>query len=292
MSLYHSDHFTRKGKGGPGTPSEPLSLHDYPPAQIERDIQQGRRLLLADLQETDDPRVPYEPTISAIRAKTNGYATRYRCITTGQVMHLLSRGEMRVAHLLDHSGRYKNIRAGFPLPVLLTFAVAAKNGLRHHYDHVRRQPAMATVDFICTDHAGAWSAIDYKPAAKLTNKRVQVKFDIVRRTLAEVGIRHVVMTELDLPEQLIRNLEFLHQFAAPVDRPPLPPSLRTAAAPLMRTELKAGRTVYQAAQAVALTVGCPAPTLVRLIFWFIGRRHWHVDLTLPVHPESPLALLD
>lgn len=292
MNCYHSDHCSRKGKGGPETPSEPLRLLDYPPAQIERDIAKGRRLLLAALRGTDDPRAPYEPTLSAIRARTGGYATRYRCITTGQVMHLLSRGEMRVAHLLDHSGRYKNIRAGFPLPVLLTFAVAAKNGLRHHYDHIRRQPAMATVDFMCTDHAGAWSAIDYKPAAKLTNKRVQVKFEIVRRALAEVGIRHVVMTELDLPEQLIRNLEFLHQFAAPVDRPPLPLPLRTAAAPLLRAELKAGHTVYQAAQAVAPAVGCSVPALVRLVFWFIGRRHWHVDLNSPVHPESTLNLLD
>lgn len=85
-------HSSRKGKPGP---FPGVFQPDYTPAQIERGIARGRRLLLDALKQTDDPRVPYEPTLSAIRARTSGYATRYRSITTSQVMHLLSRGEIR-----------------------------------------------------------------------------------------------------------------------------------------------------------------------------------------------------
>jgi hypothetical protein len=245
--------------------------------------------LLTSLRETDDPKVPYVPFLTAIRSKSHGYVHRVLGLVTGRMHHLQSRGEYWLLLLLDMAGTYKNLREGFPLPLSLTEPIAESKGIKHPFNRFARENAIMSVDFIATGLDGIWTGIDYKPSAELERKRVKEKLHLTRLALAEVGVEHVVITERDLPPQLIDNLRFLHTFASPIDPPPLPHEILEQAGAAMRAALFDGRfSVYEAAVQFRQNFNCSPAQLVRTAFWLIAHRHWHIDLHHPVHPEKPL----
>lgn len=241
------------------------------------------------LRATDSTRVPYMPIVRAVRSKSHGYVYRVLSLTSGRMLHLQSRGEFHLAHPLDMGRYYTNLREGFGVPKQLTEEIAEAEGIRHPFNRFARENAMMSADFVGSKPGGGWLAIDYKPSQLAIRKRVKDKFKIIRMAFAEVGVEHVVITELDLSPVLIGNLQLLYTFASPIDPQPLPSSMLERVGPRMKIELIDGRsTIYEAAVRCESEFGCATGRLVRASLWLIARRHWHVDLTQKVHPDFPL----
>jgi hypothetical protein len=245
--------------------------------------------LLASLEKTDNPTVPYETFLPAVRSKSHGYVHRVLGLVTSRMHHLQSTGEYWLLLLFDMAGSYKNLREGFPLPRSLTEPIAESKGIKHPFNRFARENATMSVDSITTGLDGAWTGIDYKPSRDLERNRVKEKLYLTRLALAEVGVEHVVMTEKDLPPQLVDNLRFLHTFASPIDPPPFPTAMLEQAGAAMHAALTDGRlSVYEAAVEVRQRFNCTPAQLVRTAFWLIAHRHWHIDLHQPAHPDKPL----
>jgi len=258
--------------------------------QYTERIATGAAELLASLRETDDPQVPYETHLPAVRSKSHGYVHRMLGNSTGRMHHLQSRGEYHTLLVVDLSGNYRNVREGFALPLSITEPIAEMKGIKHPYNRFASENAIMSVDFMLTGNDGNWTGIDYKPSEDLKRKRVREKLTLAALALAEVGVKHVITTDKDLPKQLVDNLRFLHSFASPIDPPPLPSQLIEHASALMRSALIDGKlSVYDAAVRHHQELGCTAAQLVRAAFWLVAHSHWHIDLHQHVHPEKPLT---
>jgi hypothetical protein len=258
---------------------------DFLQAKFHRGVLQLRELLTVSA----DPRTPYMPVVRAVRSRSHGYVFRVFGVTTRRMMHLQSTGEYRLFLVIDQSGKYQNIREGFGVPLDLTEAIAEMQGIKHPFDRFAKKNAMMSCDFVCDRQNGLCEAIDYKPSDLAARKRVREKFKIMEMAFAEVGICHVVKTELDVNRVIAGNVDLLYPFATAIDAPPLSNYHIMAAGERLKTFLHDGSlSLYEAAVCVEPEFNCGTGRLVRTALWMIARHHWSVDLSRAVHPDLPL----
>lgn len=244
-----------------------------------------------EIARGDNPDAPYQPYITAVHARSRGYAYRTPGIITGRNHHNLSRGEEGVLQLVDGDpSEYANIREQFPIPVPLTWLICKKREWPHPY--YKEKPAVLTLDFLVTLRRGGWAGIDYKKKKDLDNKHTKRKLDIVAEALRLAGASHKIMTEEDLPRVKLRNLRFLHQLALPFDPPPLSDLELELVEDRLRAALRDGRAlIFDAAQRISAPTGIPAARLCRGAMWCIACRRWNVDLNRPIGPDHPVTFL-
>ncbi len=244
-----------------------------------------------EIAEGDNPDAPYEPYITAVHARSRGYAYRTPGVITGRNHHNLSRGEEGVLQLLDgDQSECANIREQFAVPVRLTWLICKKRAWPHPYN--KNKPAVLTLDFLVTLRRGGWAGIDFKKKKDLDNKDTKRKLDIVAEALRLAGATHEIMTEDDLPRVKLRNLRFLHQLALPYDPPPLSGLELELVEDRLRSALRDGRTlIFDAAQRISAPTGIPAARLSRGAMWCIACHRWNVDLNRPIGPDHPVTFL-
>ena len=66
-----------------------------------------------------------------------GFVYRVLSLTSGRMIHLQSRGEYHLFHLLDLFGfvrELRNVREGFGVPLSLTEAIAEELGIKHPFN--------------------------------------------------------------------------------------------------------------------------------------------------------------
>lgn len=179
----------------------------------------GKESLRQFLKNYENPSTPYRTPLPAVRSRSHGIVHRVRGVTTGRIHHLQSRFEYWVLLVLDMCGRFKNILEGFPLPILLTQAIADEKIFTHPRDWRRRQDVTMTVDFLALDLQERWLAFDFKQAKELKKGSVRKKLEITTTALGSVDIQHHVVTEHDLPAVPLKNFRLLHRFAGPFGGP-------------------------------------------------------------------------
>jgi hypothetical protein len=244
-----------------------------------------------EIARGDDPEAPYQPFITAVHARSRGYAYRTPGVITGRNHHNLSRGEEGVLQLLDSDpSKYANIREQFPVPVSLTWLICKKRNWPHPYH--KDKPAVLTVDFLVTLRRGGWVGIDFKKKKDLDDNLTKRKLAIMAEALRLAGATHKIMTDEDLPRVKLRNLRFLHQFALPFDPPPLSDLELDLAEDRLNAALRDGRTlIFDAAQRISAPTGIPAARLSRGAMWCIACHRWAVDLNRPIGPDHPVTFL-
>ena len=254
------------------------------------DLQRGVEQLLASLEATDDPDSRYVPALRAIRSFSRGYAQRVPDELTHRVIDLLSRHEFH-AYLLYSWDRatYSNIREQFPLPLDLTRAIAAREGIRHPWNRDVKCDAVMTTDFVLSRRSGGWLAVDVKEKEAIARKRTAQKLQIARAAFAEVGVEHVTITEADLPQEKIRNLRILRGLRRDGERAPVDPELAASTEGALRQLLAAGKlTIEDAASVVSQKNGVRVASICRFCLWLIANRTWQVDLGYPLGPDYPV----
>jgi len=270
----------RVGQQSPAPADIDLDLAiDWAAARFEEEIARG-----------DDPAVPYEPFITAVRARSRGYSYRTPGVISGRNHHNLSRGEEGVLQLLDDPDENTNIREQKSIPSQLSWLICLKRKWWHPF--YKKEPAVLSVDFLVNLRSGGRLAIDFKKKKDLKEESTQLKLDIVAEALRLVGVPHKCMTEDDLPRIKVRNLRFLHNLALPFDPPPLSTLELERVEGRMKAALRDGRMpIFDAAQRVAADSGFPTSQLCRGALWCIARRRWTVDMNRPIGPDHPVTFL-
>lgn len=88
--------------------------------------------------------------------------------------------------------------------------IAEKLGVKHPEDPKTGTPIVMTTDFLIT-YKDKEYARTVKPAAELENDRMIAKFEIERIYWETHHIDWGIITERDLPNILIRNIEWIHK---------------------------------------------------------------------------------
>lgn len=207
---------------------------------------------------------------------------------------VLSDGERHCLLVLQKLAGVQDIREQFPLwPLEATQAIAQRLGFKH--PAIGGVPQLMTTDFLVTlpdGDAERLQAISFKPSKTLDNRRVQEKLDIERVYWQAQGESFNIVTELDLPDALVRNLEWIderYDLAATTMAPELVPVLlrRLLRFRAEKPELSLSRACGKADSELGLEPGACLSGFRHAL----ARGLWEIPLGVEIDPLEAVGTL-
>lgn len=238
----------------------------------------------------------YRPWLPVQAFSSRGYVSRVPGWKTGREHHLLSNLELDFFYIADLSNPVVDIREQYPLlPVEETVAIATALGIRHPVFPKTKAPAVLTTDFLITrasDPRQVEEATTIKPANELQSSRTLEKLEIERQYWHARNVNWGIVTDRDMPRNLVRNLAWLHAWFKIPENLKLPEGCLAKVDSLVRERLNGGSGLACAAGACDDRLGLEPGTSLSLVRHFIATRRWRVDLNILIDPAVPLKLLD
>lgn len=224
-----------------------------------------------------------------------GLVSRVKGWKTRRVHHFFNRLELDYFFWLEWQEDVIDIREHYPLDTIGTTAVAAKRGLRHPQYAKTKQPSVMTTDFVITrvnSHATSVEARAVMSSAQYRSRQLSTRLEIERGFWEANGVEWQVMTELDIPEVLARNVELLHNYQDISDRVSMP---ATDIEKLARVLTKAvdGSTapLRELTRECDRTLNLTAGTSLAVALHLIAIRRWKIDMNREIHAGRRLPLL-
>ncbi|HEY8099302.1 MAG TPA: TnsA endonuclease N-terminal domain-containing protein, partial [Burkholderiaceae bacterium] len=160
----------------------------------------------------------YRPWIDVRSFSSKGRCSRAPGITTGRIHHVFSDNEDDVCLMADFAKNIVAIHEQFPLfPEEHTQRIATCLGIRHPRYPNSKTPLVLTTDFFLTrtNNQGIHSplAVSVKSADDLRGchcTRTLAKLEIERRYWLMRSVPWLLITDEDLNETLIANLDWLN----------------------------------------------------------------------------------
>lgn len=157
----------------------------------------------------------YLPWIRAHDINSIGLTTRVPGWKTHRKPHhFLSKLEAKYFYLLEWSNIVVDIREQFPLDHQATFQIAKDAGINYPWERNTGYDAVLTTDFLVT--VKSQNGREYTLARTLKyveelrsnkGKWILEKFEIERRYWKELGVDWGIVTDKQIPEVLVRNIE-------------------------------------------------------------------------------------
>ncbi|WP_254624328.1 TnsA endonuclease N-terminal domain-containing protein [Cytobacillus firmus] len=136
-----------------------------------------------------------------------------------------------------------DIREQYPLTRDDTWFIANEKGIKHPSDPKSQVPIVMTTDFfiMVKDSKGTkFVARTVKPSSDLENQRTIEKFEIERAYWDDRGIDWGIITEKEIPKDMVENVEWLHLSYFVIED--LPASTLTTYAQQMKSFIKKYKT--------------------------------------------------
>ena len=241
----------------------------------------------------------YMPWLTVRSFGSRGMSHRALSSTVGRSHHLFSNGEYGCFLRVDWSRLVTDIREQYPLhPIEETRQIAATLGYAHPQRARKikgewiQEDGVMTSDFRVelADGAGAPEVIfSVKLKSELANLRTLEKLEIERHYWARRGVPWYLITEEELPPDLVANLSFLAPFRSiegyGVDAAEVPEILaylydKHAASP----SVAPGKVCAMADERLRFKHG----VCLALVWHAIATRRWKVDLHVKLDPGAPL----
>lgn len=244
----------------------------------------------------------YRPWLNVRSFSSQGLSRRHRGDKTGRVQHFLSDLEFRCYLLLEWCEWVIDIREQYPLhPIEETRQIAALLGYRHPAarrgtasGETKVVPITMTSDFrvTCSDeYAVPEIVLSVKPSSRLRDERTLQKLEIERQYWERRSVPWYLITEHELPEVPLRNIQFLlpfrnlDDFGFAIDdvgeiSGAIYESLRVSSAP-----------VGPFCKANDENKGLAPGTSLTLVWHAIATKTWQVDLNEELAPNRPLHRL-
>lgn len=244
----------------------------------------------------------YQPWLRIQDVPSEGIVDRIFGWTAGRIHHLQSRLERSFFLVFDYSTIITDIREQFPLlPLEETIEIAEECGIRHPVIKGTKDPYVLTTDFVLTVDVGGREKIAHartvKPVSKLhepkKQRRIIEKFEIERRYWQRRRTDWKILTDREVPVELLRNLDRIHRRFLLEDLYPL------SAADVSRIEAEMLPHVVEGRLPLnVITSGCdgrlgldPGKALM-VVFHLIANRRWRVDLSKRIKTGERLAVLN
>ncbi|HWD93549.1 MAG TPA: TnsA endonuclease N-terminal domain-containing protein [Verrucomicrobiae bacterium] len=207
----------------------------------------------------------------------------------------MSNHEANFFHLLDWSPFVTDIREQHPLlPLGETMALAEENHIKHPTDPRTKFPIVMTTDFLI-DERRSGSTTEYartvKPAKDLCSERVLQKFEIERRYWLRRGVDWGIVTERELPTELVKNIEWIHPYRDVTGKINVSSSEVEKAEVIMAELICQGLPLAGSASACDDRLGLAPGTGLTLVRHFLANRRWSIDMTKLINPQRPVTFL-
>ncbi|MGE7944837.1 TnsA endonuclease N-terminal domain-containing protein [Lysinibacillus xylanilyticus] len=155
----------------------------------------------------------YKPWITVQDFPSSGLVTRSKGWKTKRIHHFLSKLERDYFYVLEWNRNVVDIREQYPLTREDTVFIAENKGFKHPTDPKSQIPIVMTTDFLITlsnSNGITHVARTIKPSKELENERIIEKFEIERSYWADRGVDWGIITEKEIPRNMIDNVEWLH----------------------------------------------------------------------------------
>ncbi|NRF95822.1 TnsA endonuclease N-terminal domain-containing protein [Paenibacillus frigoriresistens] len=229
----------------------------------------------------------YKPWILIQDVPSEGRATRGLGWTTGRRHELLSDIERDYCYLLDYSDEISDIREQFPLlPLEETQLIAEKIGVKHPTDPVTGEPIVMTTDFLITFNDKE-IARTVKPFTKLEDERTIDKFEIERLYWEQRHVDWGIVTDNDLPDGLVRNIEWVHKEYHNEDVPELGMYAINNLKQILSKSIQDGEVISRACLSCDERLGVDVGTSLALFRHFIARKIWSINMDERILPTLP-----
>lgn len=176
-------------------------------SQIEKWIKEGRGSGIG---------MDYKPWLNIQDVSSLGRSTRLKGIKTNRQHEFLSDLERNYYYITEYSDYVVDIREQFPLlPLEETIVIADELGIKHPTDPKTNEPIVMTTDFLLTVDKGEGLvelARTIKMKDELLKERVIEKFEIERVYWERRQIDWGIVTELEIPKEMARNISYIHDY--------------------------------------------------------------------------------
>jgi TnsA-like endonuclease N terminal/TnsA endonuclease C terminal len=238
----------------------------------------------------------YKPYLRTQDVPSRGRAHRIKGWKHGRVHPLLSDLELKVFLIYEWSSSVTEIREQFPLPLDQTQAIAEECGIVHPHDIRTKEPVVITLDFLLLIKVGLqilYQARTAKYSRDLCNGRTREKLEIERRYWQSIGVDWAIVTELEIPEDLILNLKWLHPFYHPSDLYPLTTSLiNSLACELTDRVLKGDLALREVTKLCDFKFHLDSGWSLSVVRHLLARKYWITDIYYRIRPSEPLLLFE
>lgn len=248
------------------------------PEKIARLIKEGRG------QGTGKDYIPW---LKIQDVPSDGRSSRCLGWTTGRSHELLSDIERDYFYLLDYSDAVTDIREQYPLlPLEETLMIADKLGIAHPADPKTGSPNVLTTDFVIT-YDNKTLARTTKPFSQVEDGRTIEKFEIERIYWENRHVDWGIVIDSDLPNILIRNIEWVHKEYYNEDVANLGFLAIQNLQQLLSTRLSQGEIISRACISCDDQLGFEPGTSLALFRHFIARKLWSVNMNERIVPTKP-----
>ncbi|WP_240339696.1 TnsA endonuclease N-terminal domain-containing protein [Halobacillus ihumii] len=189
----------------------------------------------------------YKPWLNIHDVSSSGRSLRVMGWKTSRIHHLLSDLERNYFYLLEWADEVIDIREQYPLDREITHQIAENKQINHPTDKTTKTPIVLTTDFFITLRKGreiSYIARTVKPSGKLDKSRVIQKFEIERAYWKDRHVDWGIVTEKDLPVEMVGNIGWFHsayELPAPPDNELIPELYGT----LQQSKDPIGKTLRQ-----------------------------------------------
>lgn len=236
----------------------------------------------------------YIPFLHVRDVPSLGNVNRVLGWKTGRVHQFMSNLEFQVFMLLEWSDTIVDINEQFALDLPETQSIAAQLGFKHPTMPVTQLPNIMTSDFKITIAQGLEEicrVVSVKPSNQLTERTLQ-KLEIERRFWAKRNVQWNIVTERDIDQTRVRNIQWLHPYRK-LQSGLLPETVSIKQIEnLLREMVTAGGALSGAALAFDDHLGLPEGSGLTLARHFLASKIWRVNMDVPINPSQPLALLN
>lgn len=154
----------------------------------------------------------YKPWLIIQDVPSSGRVHRIKGWKTSRIHHLLSDLERNYFLFLEWSDNVIDIREQYPLNREETLQIAEQMNVEHPVDPTSKTPIVMTTDFLVTlreNNKIVYMAKTIKPSEELEKDDVKRKFGIEENFWLSKSISWGIVTERDLPKDMIKNLLWL-----------------------------------------------------------------------------------
>ena len=188
-----------------------------------------------------------------------------------------------------------DIREQFPLlPLEETLAVAEGCGFKHPTTPGTADFHVLTSDFVITfqqDETGVEVVRTTKYAADLQSERTLEKLEIERRYWVSRGVDWGIVTEREIPADLVKNVEWVHAWHDFNDLPVLVQTNLSRIYSTLQAQTQPGSGLDEACHRTDDRLGLPGGTTLAAFRHGIATRKIRVDMNRLIVPSVPLDQL-
>jgi hypothetical protein len=227
----------------------------------------------------------YKPWLTVQDVPSSGLATRGRGWKTNRIHHFLSKLELHYFYVLEWNNAVIDIREQYPLNRDDTWLIANEKGIKHPTDPKSQVPIVMTTDFLITiknSEGTRYVARTIKPSKELENNRVVEKFEIERSYWESRGIDWGIITEKEIPKDMVENVEWLHTSYHQMGD--LPASTLHTYAQQLKSYIKRWNTsIIEMVTEFDQTFQLESGMGLEILKYIITRKELTVDITKKIH---------